>query len=554
MIIAALYHTQIYHNKDLRSLAAQNFTRRYPIEPIRGNIYDRLRRPLALNRFAFHAFLSTNHAFHPQSLKIINKCLVQNEELKSLIFNNIKKGIQFCLKKNITATEVACLRSQQCQKFGISIQRSNIRHYPISTLTKRIIGQTSYPNKEDFTEKKLPPHYLSLPLGLIGHSGLEATHDQALRGTCGHLQRKINAQGIFIKDLESLPPQNGEHIFTTLNADLQKKVESVLLTVPAAHAVVMHIPTGQILAMVSHDQQDNNMKGASNRVISGLFPPGSIFKIVAAYAALAKGESSFSVFCDGAFKLGNCTLHCWQNTGHQHTDLNKAIQQSCNIFFYQLGLKIGSSAVIAAAKKLGLGSLTHVDLPYEVSGILPHHNPKTYTPYQPWYGADSAMLAIGQGRIALTPLQLTQMMANILRGYSVPPSVLLYKNPPAKVDLGITPAIRNTLRLMLHHTINQEHGTGYKARIKNDKMLMGGKTSTAQVAHVQKEKKQSMLPYALRSHSIFTGFAPTNQPLLAITVIGEHELWGSGFAAHAAKEILQHALTLHEKGQLLAHA
>ena len=550
-LLVNLYHTQINKNKDLASLAQRNFARQTPIQPLRGCIFDRVGVPLTLNRFTFRAVYMPG-ASHTTALSVVRECL-PSDTITPKMLRKIQKKKFVAIKNFLSTEEIACIKKLDHERCGISIERNIIRHHPQGNIITRVLGQTGCPSVEDLVDSAIMERYLQHPLTLIGQSGCERIYDNLLAGKCGERTIKIDAIGNFIEEVAITQPLNGTHLRTTINAVLQSYVEELLRTVKAAHAVVLHIQTGQILAMVSHDNRTDDLETvASNKTISGTFPPGSIFKIITALSALQNNLGGFIVNCDGSFKLGRHTLHCWQKAGHGHTNLSQALYKSCNTFFYKLALQLGAQKIIKTAHDLGLTGKTHVDLTAEVSGIMPPHNAQTLIPRQPWYPADTAILGIGQGRIALTPLQIVHTLASILRGYITPPYINYDKPPSRATPLKVTLAQRKLLQSMLFECMSNPQSTGYVAS-KNLKLpaIMGGKTSTAQVSKITKVIAHKDLPWELRSHSVFVGFAPQTQPLIAIIVIGEHELWGSGFAAHTALKVCHYALKLHNQKKLL---
>ena len=551
LFIVTLYNTQIQQHGSLSSLANKNCSRHKPIHPLRGCIFDRAGIPLTQNRFSFKAVYIPGALPGNTTLSVINRCIV-NHDVRDCLMEKIQRNKFFTIKHHLSAEEIVCLKQHNHNTANIDIERHIVRHHPQGPILTRVLGQTGFPSAKDLGAKRALSHYVHHPMHLTGQSGCEFVYDHILAGNYGDEIIKVDALGNFIESVAVQPPKNGKHLHTTLNAPLQSYAEALLSSVKAAHAVVLHIPTGQVLAMVSHDSQDNSPLVANNKVISGAFPPGSIFKIVTVLSALQNNLANFTTTCNGSFTLGNHTFHCWQPKGHGHTNLSQALYQSCNVFFYQLALKLGADKILKTAAKLRLGEKTGIDLTSEISGTLPMHDPQTFIPKKPWFAADTAILGIGQGRIALTPLQLTHTLASILRGYITPPYINYSTPPQRKEPLNIPIKQRKALESMLHECMNNPDATGYSATQNLTlKSIIGGKTSTAQIVKLTKGIAQKELPWELRSHSIFLGFVPQKNPIIAIAVIGEHEMWGAGFATHAALKISHYALNLHKKNMLL---
>jgi len=550
-LLTTLWYKQVAQHNRFSSLAQKNYLRSYPIEPLRGCILDRMGIPLVQNRFTFRAIYIPNSTPGRISLETMQKCL--NGFIDKNTHKKILRRKSCTIKNHLTTKELACLKKHQHVKLGIHIERGILRHYPLGAMSKRILGQAGCLSLNDLSNTKLLTRYIQHPMTLVGQSGCESEYESQLSGVYGEHITKVDAYGNFIEEIATRQPQKGDDLITTLNAPLQSYVEGLIRKARAAHAVVIHIPTGQILAMASHDDHDSNPLGALNKIIAGRFPPGSIFKIVTALCALEHGLEGFTASCDGLHKIGNHEFQCWRKSGHGAVNLEQALYKSCNVFFYQIALKLGANKILKTAKKLGLMDVTAIDLPSELSGQLPLHSPTTFKPNKPWYGADTAMLGIGQGRIIVTPIQMLQMLASLLRGYTIPPRLNLTAPPPKKTPLHtIKPSHRKTLMRALHHCVNHPHATGYHhSHYLKNKWALAGKTSTAQIRKLQKGVRQADLPWELRSHSMFIGFAPSDTPIIAIAVIGEHEMWGGGFATYIATRIAGYAYSLHQSQQLL---
>ena len=542
-LIVGIYNQQITKANHFDNLSTSNFTRTTPVEAPRGNIYDRHYKPLAVNRFLFHAFIVSNTKSNQTRNKIIETCLGQSA-LDILLKAPQRKHC--CLKKNLTLNEISCLQQNKCSDMGIIIQRSNTRHYPCTPAIKRIIGETGYATQESFSQRALDPGYLSLPFSSIGISGLELTHDHTLRGQCGSTTHIVNAKEQVLSHAgDSVNVTPGQPLLTTINSELQSHIANLLKKAKKAHAIVLHIPSGEILAMVSH----NDTEMFTNTLTSGLFPPGSAFKIIPTLAAL-ESEHNFetmSVDCKGGFKVGRHTFQCWKEGGHgPSTDLEKAFAVSCNVFFYQLALKLGPSALLSAAHRLGLTSQTGVDLPWESSSKMPKFS-ETFEPARPWFKGDTALLGIGQGRLAMTPIQIVNMLCTAVRGYAICPHIIQTAN--TQKNICVSNSVRKKLIDLLISGV-QKGATGQAAYINQDGWETGGKTSTIQISQARVPQKD--LPEHLRCHSLFVGFlAHKKEPVFAILVLGENEMWGAGFASHTAQAIFQQILDLHKKKKLL---
>ncbi len=543
LLIFGIFRAQTRQAEYFVNLSTSNFTRTLPIEPPRAPIYDRHRTPLALTRFLFHAFISSNTVHTQKRRAIISKCLGY-ETLED--YNGHPAQRQRCIKKNLALDEIACLKQHDSTKYGITIQQSNTRHYPCTPTIKNIIGYTGAITKEHFVACTIDPLYLSLPLASVGISGLELLHDHTLRGQCGSTTHTVNAREEFLQHSKETPPQSGQPLLTTIHSGLQAHIAQLISHVPKAHALVIHIPSGEIFAMVTHNDDENSQ---TNPLTSGIFPPGSIFKIITTLAALEHSKhevSNMQINCTGKMQVGNQAMHCWKEEGHGPTQLTSAFAKSCNIFYYQLARKIGPQPILSLAHKLGLYQKSNVDLPSEGSPILPKTEGE-FTPSKPWFGGHTAQLGIGQGRIALTPIQIINMLCTILRGSFIPPHIVKKIYPQSSVV--VEPELRQIIYNLLLETTEKGH-TAHAAHINKDGWRSGGKTATIQI--VSSPLPQKDLPYHQRCHSMFLGFlAHNSKPDFAVLVIGENEMWGAGFASVTAKKIFQHIIKLSSEGHLL---
>ncbi|RME67590.1 MAG: penicillin-binding protein 2, partial [Alphaproteobacteria bacterium] len=330
-----------------------------------------------------------------------------------------------------------------------------------------------------------------------------------------------------------------------------------------AAAVVMDAVNGEIFALASMPAFDPNAFSVGisreywrsllsdprtplvNKCLSGLYPPGSTFKMVVALAALDAGVVSpdETVYCSGRLRLGNHFFHCWKKHGHGTVAMMRGIVESCDIYFYQLALRLGAERIAAMARLLGLGQSFNMPIAGERAGLVPTPAWKRAVHGKPWTGGETLNLSIGQGYLLATPLQLAVMTARLASGTAVTPS-LVGSPPDAAPPLAVAPEHLALIRAAMNDVVNAPRGTAHGARIREPGWAMAGKTGTAQVRRIslaEREagvRKNEDLPWIERDHALFVGYAPVPAPRYAAAVVVEHGGGGASAAAPLARDIL----------------
>jgi penicillin-binding protein 2 len=333
--------------------------------------------------------------------------------------------------------------------------------------------------------------------------------------------------------------------------------------------VVMDVRTGEVISMVSSPTYDPNIfterlltrdwrrlqehprNPLLNRVTAGAYAPGSTFKMVVALAALEAGIISEKTrhFCNGSMDLGNRTFHCWFEDGHGSMNVIKALERSCDVFFYEVALKTGIQRIKNMALRLGLGFPTGIDIPGEKPGIIPSHDWKLATHGVVWTPGETVNAGIGQGYVLTTPLQLAVMIARLANAeLAVTPSLQVLDRPPAFEPLDISPAALWTIRKGMFQVTHGGLGTARAHNLPSSFGGMAGKTGTVQVKRITKEQREAGItknierPWKERDHALFVGYAPVKNPRYAVSVVVEHGGSGSSMAAPIAKATLQRVL------------
>jgi penicillin-binding protein 2 len=405
---------------------------------------------------------------------------------------------------------------------------------------------------------------------MIGKYGVEYEWEAHLRGVDGGRQIEVDALGREIKPLRSIEPFPGNNVVLTIDLDLQKAAEEAYQDKSGA-LIAMDPKTGRILAMVSKPSFDPSIfaRGVTaeewkalmdhpfhplrNKGIQGQYPPGSVFKIVTAIAGLETGAITpqTQISCNGFFSYGNRDFRCWKEKGHGTLNLHQALVESCDVYFYQVGLKVGVDAIGHYAGELGLGRKTGIGLPHEKAGIVPTTSWKKKRFGVPWYSGETLSVAIGQGYLNTTPLQLATLISAIANGgrFYLPRIVERVESiygeelkgyPP--VETGRADISEKTLRVIqeaLMGAVNEPRGTGGACALKQVKVA--GKTGTAQVIRMAADFKKgdmNRMPLKFRDHAWFAAYAPFEDPQIAVAILVEHGGYGGVAAAPIAKKVI----------------
>jgi penicillin-binding protein 2 len=573
LIIARLWYLQINSGEEYKERAFNNRVRIRQVAAPRGHIIDRKGREIVTNRPSFNVLLVREDS-HDIDDVLKRLAVVLHEDISDL-WKRIREAagtplhIPVVLKEDINWDTLAYLENHNREFSGIRIEVVPVRVYHYGDLASHIIGYLGVINKKELAEAD-PEKYTGEDL--IGKMGLEKLREKNLRGEKGSTSSEVNARGFEQQLLKNEDPLPGGEIHLTLDVDLQQKAEAMMDEEEKSGAVVaMEVKTGRLLAAVSAPKihLDDFTGGISNekwksllenpkhpllnKVAKGLYPPGSTYKMVTALAGLATGviNENTTFHCPGHLQFGNRTYMCWRHAGHGTVDLRRAITESCDVYFYQVGLKAGVDGLAEYAHKLGLGEKTGVELEAEESGIIPTKQWKLKRFKQKWQDGETLSIAIGQGYDLVTPLQICQMTATVANGGKVflPQLVETVRDPDGKVIEQFQPKLLRELqgsgrylsliREGLTGVVNNDHGTAKAARIEG--ITVAGKTGTAQVVKLAQYKglKEENIPYKYRDHAWFTCFAPAEDPEIAVTVLVEHGLHGGSESAPIAKAVIE---------------
>lgn len=446
------------------------------------------------------------------------------------------------------------------------------RKYPLRGDFAHIVGYVGPVSDYDLSRIEDDDPLLHIPKFQIGKSGAENKLEHDLRGAAGTVSVEKNASGRAIRELSRTEGVAGKNIQLTIDSELQNYVQARLHG-ESASAVVIDTETGDLLAVGSAPTFDPNkfVRGISiadyaeltenkyrplaNKSVQGAYPPGSTFKMVTALAALEDGVISAqdTVYCNGHTEVGGRKFHCWKRSGHGNVDLQKSLQQSCDVYYYDIAQRVGIEKITAMARRLGLGERFDIPMSAVHGGLTPTKAWKNQKYGADWVVGDSLNASIGQGYVLASPLQLAVMTARLATGKSVTPRLLKsidgVETPSgAGEPIGINENILRQVRGAMHDVSNTSSGTGYKMRIVKTDMLMAGKSGTSQVRNISAAERASGvvsnndLPWERRDHALFVAFAPSDKPRYAVAVVVEHGGGGSTAAAPIVRDVMLQTL------------
>jgi penicillin-binding protein 2 len=561
VILGRLYYLQFIRAQEYKNLAEGNRVKLQLIAPFRGLLLDRYGVPLTENQKNFRLFLDTETGRTGlNSLKKLSSLLDIGDEKTTQLIAQARASRHappVLIKEHLSQDELAQFEFYRLNYPGIFIDIGQVRYYPLGESESHLIGYVGAVAKDEEGETQEGLEFL--PDFKVGKSGVEKMLENRLRGTAGVKQTEVNVHGVAVRELGRKEGTPGEDIKITIDAKLQEYTAARLAGESAA-AVVMNVKNGDVLALVSVPGFDPNSfsKGITpkywgelqanprnpllNKAVSGLYPPGSTFKLSMGLAAL-EGKvinQESRVFCNGGFTLGNHRFTCWKTQGHGSVNLKEAIQGSCDVFFYTMAERLGIAKMAATARKLGLGKPTGIGLFGEKGGIVPDEEWKLKRWGQQWMGGDTISVGIGQGYVIATPLQLAVMTARIANGgYAVTPRLIVPEKEPELKPLGISEDYIAAVCEGMNAVVNEPGGTAYGKRIMDPRFLMAGKTGTSQTKKLVRHGiDQTRIPWEDRYHAWFVGFAPVHAPKYAAAVLIEHGGGGAATAAPAVRDIL----------------
>ena len=532
------------------------------IPPRRGWLLDRSGKPIANNKTDFRIDLNPSRLKDKHAtIATLRKLLSLEAEEVARIKAELTQANNFQpihVASDLDLNRFAAVSVRLPDLPGVSASRGFSRDYPPGAAVGHLVGYVGTPSAEEY--EKNPSPILLAPGYKIGKDGLEKRFEETLQGKPGAKRVEVTARGKIVRELETRSDVPGKSIQLTLNADLQRYAAR-RLGEESGSVVVLDSQTGEILTMTSMPSFDPNsfsdgisqnewqMLSSDDHVplrdksLRGLYPPGSTIKPMVALALLKEGvKKDDTVICTGRLKVGNSYFHCWKRGGHGRVNMAKAIYQSCDIYFYQMALRVGIAPIAQMAKALGLGAKYDLPVASQSYGTVPDARWKLRKYNEKWQAYDTVNTTIGQGYMLSNPLQLAVMVARMASGRDIAPSLLLAKKMPPSATLEIPPEHLAFVRQAMGDVVSPI-GTARRAALPLLDIKMGGRTGTAQVRRITMTERaggvrsNASLPWRYRDHGLFIAFAPVDNPRYAISVVVEHG-GGSGSAYPIARDVM----------------
>jgi penicillin-binding protein 2 len=566
-VVARFAYLQLIDHDALASRAENNRIRLQAVAPNRGLILDRNGRVLAENRAAYRLVMVPERVEDRAAmLDAVDELVgLSDDERERFALDRLRsRPFQpVTLKTNLTDEQVAILALKRHQLEGLDIEPYLTRHYPHGEALAHVIGYVARLDADDLERLDADDYRATTH---TGKTGIERYYEERLHGRSGIERVETNAQGRVVRVLERVDPVPGEDLRLNIDLDLQLEALDALDTQSGA-VVALDVATGEVLALVSKPGYDPNwfVNGISssryqalldnpyrplfNRFLSGGYEPGSTIKPFIALAGLDAGliTPETRVFSSGVFRLPGHSrdYRDWRDGGHGWVDLRASLEQSVNVFFYQLAHDLGIDAISRELALFGLGQPTGIDLRGEFSGVLPGRSWKRRTLNEPWFPGETVITGIGQGFTVVTPLQLATMTAALAgRGRTAPPRLVGQVDPVQVIEHRA--ADWNAVIHGLEAVITGPRGTA-RAIAAEVPLPLAGKTGTAQVfGRPQSDEEDEAaddeeVPEFLRNHALFIGFAPLDAPKIAVAVVAEHGGGGATVAAPIAARVIARA-------------
>ena len=589
VLFMRLFYLQIMKGEEFMRLSENNSIRLESIVASRGLIYDRHGLLLVDNRPSFDLSII------PRDAKPLDQTLKKLALHLNISLEGLEAKLEGCfglssykpilLKQDIGRDAMAAIEVHKYDLPGVIINIRPVRHYINGQHAAHLIGYLGEINAKELQSTT----YQGCRGGdYIGRFGAEKSFEEVLRGRRGGRQVEVNVKGQVVKALQTVDADPGKNLYLTIDYALQQMVEDLLKDRVGA-VVAMDPTSGAILVMASSPTFDQNafVSGMSqeewnalttntdypmnNRVIQGEYPPASTYKIVTAIAGLETGEIDldFTVNCPGHLAFGNRVFRCWKRGGHGKVNVVRALAESCDVFFYEVGNAVGVDRLASYANMLGLGKRTGISLENESKGLIPTAAWKKERLGESWQRGETLNISIGQGFNLTTPLQMLVLISAVANGGTLYRPQIIHRieaadgflvediQPNVTGSLSIRPETMQIVRQGLWEAVNTKGGTARGIKLK--KYAISGKTGTAQLVARKKPepgKKENEEDVAdeHKDHAWFVAYAPSETPQIAVAVIVEHGEHGSTAAAPVAKEIITAYLDKLAKQKLIANS
>jgi len=564
LVTLRLWHLQIREGPYYRDLSQTNLTRSIVLEPARGLIYDRNGVLLANNVPSFSLYVTLEDVKDREDLtrKLMKLVRLDEVRLRKKLSERSTKLVQRKVKDRLTLREAALIESHRLDLPGVMIQAESQRNFPTGLTASHVIGYVGEVSADQLEQAD----YTDLHQGsIVGQYGVENTYDRFLRGRAGQKLIEADALGHEKRTVSVEKPRAGDDLYLTIDLRLQKLAEE-LLGDEAGAIVALDPKTGEVLALASRPAFDPNVlsreltakqweevvqhegRPLTNRATQGQYPPGSTFKIAMAAAALETKtvEPSTQIRCAGGYQFGRRFYRDWKAGGHGLMNVTEALVQSCDVFFYTAGQRMGIDTIASYAKLFGLGSPTGIELPSERLGIVPSTDWKQKVRSEQWLPGETISASIGQGYVTVTPIQMASLTATVANnGVPVRPRLVkavMDRATGRVLELPSVPLSRLSIKpetlAIIQNALAGVVTEGTARSAKSSLVTIAGKTGTAQALSLRLGPEKN-IPKKFRDHAWFVSYAPVESPRIAVTILVEHMGHGGSAAAPLAKQMIE---------------
>lgn len=573
---ARMRFMQVDQADEFRLLADENRINIRLIPPARGQLFDRNGVVIAENEPSYRITMVREDAGDVNTVIARLSTLVElDDDDLNRALNEMNRSAPFLpvtIADRITWEELSRVAANAPALPGVTPEVGLSRRYPLGPAFAHVAGYVGPVSQRDLERIEDPDQLLRIPRFQIGKVGVEAKYENALRGKAGAKRVEVNSVGRVMRELDRREGQTGANVQLTVDQKLQNYLQA-RLGEESASVVVMDLKRGDLLAIASSPTydpnkfvrgisvsdyaflRDNDRRPLASKTVQDAYPPGSTFKMVTAMAALEAGliTAEDTVYCSGHLEVSDRRFHCWKRSGHGHMNLELSLRESCDVYYYDLALKVGIENISAMARKLGLGEKHDIPMSAVASGLAPTKDWKLRRNGKEWVIGDTVNASIGQGFVLASPLQLAVMTARLATGRSISPRLIntidgVAQPSRAGEDLGMNENNLRKIRKAMFEVSNNRRGTAYSNRIIADAFRMAGKTGTSQVRNISTAERargvtrNADLPWERRDHALFVNFAPYDAPEIAVSVVVEHGGGGSTAAAPIARDITLQAL------------
>ncbi|WP_425041107.1 penicillin-binding protein 2 [Primorskyibacter sp. S187A] len=576
LLVWRMRQMQVEEAAQFRLLAEENRINIRVIPPARGEVFDRNGRVIAANEPSYRITLVREDADD------VDAVIARLGEIIALDPEEIERAkremarsrpfLPVTLADRVTWEEISRVAVNGPALPGITPEVGLSRSYPMGHDFAHVVGYVGPVSERDLARYEDPPALLRIPRFQVGKVGVETKLEDVLRGDAGAKRVEVNAAGRVMRELDRREGRSGADVQLTIDSDLQNYVQARLGS-ESASVVVLDLEKGDVLAMASSPSYDPNkfVRGISaddygiyrdddhrplaSKTVQDAYPPGSTFKMVTALAAMEAGVigPEETVWCPGHLDVAGRKFHCWKRAGHGHMNLEESLKQSCDVYYYDLALKVGIENIADMGRRLGLAQAHDVPMSAVSDGLMPDKDWKLRTRNQEWVIGDTVNASIGQGFVLSSPLQLAVMTARLATGRSISPRLIktvdgIETPDRSGLSLGLNENHLRMVRRAMYTVSNHRRGTAYGSRIIADELRMAGKTGTSQVRNITAAERargvirNEDLPWERRDHALFVNFAPYERPQIAVSVVVEHGGGGSTAAAPIARDVTLQAL------------